>query len=62
VEHWIEVFRRYYGPVHRAFAALDDAGQAALYADLAALLRSLDRGDGAGLVVDGEYLETVIIK
>jgi SAM-dependent methyltransferase len=38
-EHWIDVFRAYYGPVHKAFAALDAGGQAALEADLIALLR-----------------------
>jgi SAM-dependent methyltransferase len=60
-EHFVEVFRTYYGPTHKAFAALDAAGQAALEADLLALLRRSDRG-GAGLVVAGEYLETTIIR
>jgi SAM-dependent methyltransferase len=58
-EHWVDVFRTYYGPVHRAFAALDEDRQAALEADLVALLRSASRG-GAGLAVSAEYLETVI--
>ena len=35
--HWIQIFRSFYGPVNRAFAALDDAGQAALHQ---ALLRA----------------------
>jgi ubiquinone/menaquinone biosynthesis C-methylase UbiE len=61
-EHWIEVFRAYYGPVHKAFAALDAAGQAALEADLIALLRKADVGGTAGLVVPAEYLETVITR
>ena len=61
-EHWIDVFRTYYGPVHQAFLALDERRQAALEADLVALLRSLNRGRAAGLVVPGEYLETVITK
>ena len=61
-EHLIDVFRTYYGPVHKAFAALDADGQAALEADLIALLRKVDRGGAAGLVVPAEYLETVIIK
>ena len=38
-EHLVEVFRTFYGPVHKAFAALDADGQAALEADLIALLR-----------------------
>jgi SAM-dependent methyltransferase len=61
-EHWVDVFRTYYGPVHKAFAALDAGGQAALEADLIALLRQVDRGGAAGLVVAGEYLETVITR
>ena len=61
-EHWVDVFRTYYGPVHKAFAALDADRQAALEADLIALLRRADRGGAAGLVVPAEYLETVITK
>ena len=45
-EHWVEVFRSYYGPVHKAFAALEPERQAALERDLLALLR---RATGAGL-------------
>ena len=61
-EHFVNLFRAYYGPVHKAFAALDAAGQAALEANLLALLRQSDEGGGAGLVVPGEYLEIVIRK
>jgi ubiquinone/menaquinone biosynthesis C-methylase UbiE len=61
-EHWVEVFRRFYGPVHKAFAALDRDGQRALDRDLVQLLQASDRGGGAGLVVPAEYLETVITK
>ena len=61
-EHWVEVFRNFYGPTHTAFLALDADGQAALEADLVSLLRSQDLGGGNGLVVPGEYLETVVTK
>jgi ubiquinone/menaquinone biosynthesis C-methylase UbiE len=61
-EHFLDIFRRYYGPVHKAFAALDTAGQDALEADFLALLRRVDEGDGNGLVVQGEYLEVVITR
>jgi ubiquinone/menaquinone biosynthesis C-methylase UbiE len=60
-EHFVQVFRAYYGPTHAAFRALDAAGQAALESDMLALLRSLSLA-GEGLVVGGEYLETVITK
>ena len=58
--HWIDVFRTWYGPVHRAFAALDEKGQAALDRDLHALLARFDTSDGESLVVPGEYLEVVV--
>ena len=61
-EHWVEIFRTFYGPVYKAFAALPADGQAALEGELIALLRKADRGGGAGLVVPAEYLETVITR
>lgn len=59
-EHMVDVFRTYYGPVHKAFAALESDQQAALERDLIAMLREADRGNEAGLVIPAEYLETVI--
>ena len=61
-EHFVDVFRTFYGPVHKAFASLDADRQAAFEADLIALLRSADRGGEGGLVVPAEYLETVISR
>jgi ubiquinone/menaquinone biosynthesis C-methylase UbiE len=60
--HFIDVFRTFYGPVHKAFLALDADQQVALEADLTALLGSLNRGGDTSLVVPAEYLETVITK
>jgi len=61
-EHFVDIFRTFYGPVHKAFAALDEDGQFALEADMLALLRHSNRGSAAGIVVPGEYLETVITR
>jgi ubiquinone/menaquinone biosynthesis C-methylase UbiE len=61
-EHWVEVFRAYYGPIHKAFAALDASGQAALDADLIALLRRANRAGESSLVVPADYLETIMIR
>jgi ubiquinone/menaquinone biosynthesis C-methylase UbiE len=61
-EHWVDVFRNFYGPVRTAFAALAADHQAALESDLIDLLRSVDQDEAAGLVVPGAYLETVITK
>ena len=58
----VDVFRTYYGPVHKAFAALEAPRQAALEQDLLELLRRSDRGGGGGLVIPAEYLETVITR
>ena len=61
-EHFVDVFRTFYGPTYKAFAALDATGQAALEADLLTLLKRCARKSAAGLVVPGEYLETVVTR
>jgi ubiquinone/menaquinone biosynthesis C-methylase UbiE len=60
--HWLEIFKTYYGPTNRAFASLDAPKQAALQADILALLESLNRGPNGTLIVPSEYLEAVITK
>ncbi len=60
--HFVEIFRTFYGPVHKAFLALDADTQKALEADLLDLLTRCARPSAAGLVVPGEYLETVITR
>ncbi|WP_375311046.1 class I SAM-dependent methyltransferase [Bradyrhizobium sp. A5] len=61
-EHWIDVFKSYYGPMLKAFAALDETGQAALRGDLMTLLGEFNHADDGTVVVHGEYLEAVIIR
>ncbi|QTN23164.1 class I SAM-dependent methyltransferase [Rhizobacter sp. AJA081-3] len=58
--HWLQVFRDYYGPTHKAFAALDAPAQARLADDITALLMRRNRGGSHSLVVPGEYLEVVV--
>jgi ubiquinone/menaquinone biosynthesis C-methylase UbiE len=60
--HLIDVFRTFYGPTHKAFAALDAAGRAALESDMAALADKHDVGGGRGLVAPAEYLEVVATR
>jgi SAM-dependent methyltransferase len=60
--HWLQVFRDYYGPTHKAFAALDANGQKALERDITALLGQLNTAGEESLVVPGEYLEIVVTK
>lgn len=59
--HLLEVFKTYYGPTNRAFAALDPSRQAALQSDIVQLVESLNVGGQASLIVPSAYLETVII-
>jgi ubiquinone/menaquinone biosynthesis C-methylase UbiE len=61
-DHWIEVFRTFYGPTHKAFAALDGAGQQALHDALLGFLGRWSRGNGSGLSIPGDYLEVVVTK
>ena len=60
--HWMQVFRDFYGPIHKAFAALDSATQALLERDIVALLQRLNIAGTSALTVPGEYLEVVITK
>lgn len=60
--HFLEVFRTYYGPMNKAFAALagQPEQQQALEADLLELVGSMNRASAPGIVVPSEYLEVVI--
>jgi len=60
--HWLEVFRTYYGPSHKAFAALDPAHAEALAADVTALLDRMNVAGPDSLVVPAEYLEVVATR
>jgi ubiquinone/menaquinone biosynthesis C-methylase UbiE len=60
--HWLQVFRDYYGPTHKAFAALDDSGRQALTGDITGLLERCNAAGPASLVVPSEYLEVIITK
>src|SRR3712207_4845160 len=60
--HLLHVFKTYYGPTNRAFAALDAAKGAALEADITELLERTNRGGGDTLIVPSEYLEVVVTK
>jgi ubiquinone/menaquinone biosynthesis C-methylase UbiE len=60
--HWLQVFRDFYGPSHKAFAALDATGQQALERDILALLEKSNTASASSLVVPAEYLEVVATK
>ncbi|HEY7377610.1 MAG TPA: class I SAM-dependent methyltransferase [Steroidobacteraceae bacterium] len=58
--HFIDIFRTWYGPVHKAFAALPADKAGALERDFTDLLNSLNRGGPDALIVPSEYAEIVI--
>jgi ubiquinone/menaquinone biosynthesis C-methylase UbiE len=60
--HWLEVFATYYGPVVKAFAALDADGRKALESDIRALLDTFNDATDGTLVARSLYLETVIVR
>ncbi|MDR5780829.1 class I SAM-dependent methyltransferase [Caballeronia sp. LZ065] len=58
--HFIDVFRTYYGPMNKAFAALEGERQAAFLRDLTALIDSRNCSGDRTLVLPSEYLEVVV--
>lgn len=61
-QHWIDVFRTWYGPVHKAFAGLPSEQQAQLDADITALIGRFNVSGDATVVIPSEYVEVVIVK
>ena len=60
--HLLEVFKTYYGPTNRTFAALGAEKGPALEADILELLGRMNRGGEETLIVPSEYLEVVVTK
>jgi ubiquinone/menaquinone biosynthesis C-methylase UbiE len=55
----VDYFRTWYGPTLRAFAALDEAGQAALHRDLTRLWSQYNQATDVTTYVESEYLEII---
>lgn len=58
----VEFFRTYYGPTHKAFAALDADGQAALRKDLVQLWSDNNRARDGSTHIEAEYLEVTATR
>lgn len=58
----VEFFRVNYGPMTRAFASLDAAGQAQLRSELVDLWAKANQATGASTIVDAEYLEIIALR
>jgi hypothetical protein len=61
-EHWLAVFKTYYGPVLKTFAALAPAARSALEHDLLALIGRFNRSADGTMVVASEYLEVIVTR
>ncbi len=61
-EHWLEVFRTYYGPLLRTFATLVPTARQALEQDLMSLVARFNRSGDSSMVVPSEYLQVVISR
>jgi SAM-dependent methyltransferase len=61
-QHWLDVFKTYYGPLLKTFGALEPQAQAALTDDLFALIKRFDRSGDKTMVVPSEYLEVVVTR
>ncbi|MEO9782285.1 MAG: class I SAM-dependent methyltransferase [Sedimentitalea sp.] len=60
--HFVEVFRTLYGPVHKAFLALDEAGQMKLEADILALIDEFNIAEDGTMNAPADYAEVIIYK
>jgi ubiquinone/menaquinone biosynthesis C-methylase UbiE len=60
--HFLDVFRTFYGPMLKAFSALDTRKQNSLERDLLELIARMNKTDDSTMVVPSEYLEVVIMK
>jgi len=61
-QHFLDVFRTFYGPVHKAFLALDDAGRTALAQDLLKLMGELNQASDGTLLISSAYAEVIVEK
>lgn len=58
----VEFFRQNYGPIHRAFAALDEAGQNALRRDLEQVFSEFNRATDGTTSLEAEFLEVIAVR
>ena len=61
-EEWLTLWRAVYGPMHKAFGALDESGQAELAHALLDLVEKHNDADDGTMVAHGEYLEVIVTK
>ena len=60
--HWLDLWRAVYGPLQKAFDALDEAAQEQLTTDLLALIDRFNVATDGTMVVPADYLEVIVTK
>ena len=60
--HGLEIFKTYYGPLLKTFAALEPAARSALERDLMLLIQQFNRSKDGAMIVPSGYLEIVITR
>jgi ubiquinone/menaquinone biosynthesis C-methylase UbiE len=61
-KHFLDIFRTYYGPVLKAFEAVNATGRKALARDIIDLVERFNTSGDKTMVVPSEYLEVIITK
>jgi ubiquinone/menaquinone biosynthesis C-methylase UbiE len=61
-QHFLDVFCEFYGPMLKAFEALNAAGRKALSRDIIELIGRSNKSGDKSMVVPSEYLEVIITK
>ncbi|MCG8648808.1 MAG: hypothetical protein MI861_03190, partial [Pirellulales bacterium] len=61
-EHWLAVFRDFYGPVHKLFKALDADAQETLATDLLDVISRFNTATDGTMVAPSDYLEVVVTR
>jgi len=61
-QHFVQFFRTFYGPVHKAFLAVGDKGHDALNDDMLATIEQFNIAEDGTMFVASEYAEIIIVK
>lgn len=62
IDHYLEIFRSYFGPIKLAFERVGPDGGAALEADLRAQLEKCNTAGDRAFVLEPEYLQVVATR
>ena len=61
-QYFVDFFRAYYGPAHKAFLALDDGQKMKLNQDILETIAEFDVSEDGTMNVPSDYAEIIIVK